>query len=256
MGEAGPRAEVPRPRSGGRRTSTTLTRSLRCSPARSYAPARLTGKAEAAGSYLVTWRARRARHRRFPRVGCFLRNSKRASAAFRLRRRAGRSPSARPSDLRVNSYLKVQSGPRRAPAALAHLKPEPTPFSPVGLRIAMRPDGRAPPRSPRRTRHTSRASSSCRTRARSLPRSWRKRSPACRSSTLCTAGAGGEDAGACRRDGEPGARSTPPTPTRGTALRRSSPGSPDPARAMSRCGRRGSSGRPCSADLEDAAIWC
>ena len=33
----------------------------------------------------------------------------------------------------------------KALKALAHLKPEPTPLSPVGLRIAMRPDGRAPP---------------------------------------------------------------------------------------------------------------
>ena len=47
-----------------------------------------------------------------------------------------------PVDLRVN-LLKTNRD--KALRALAHLKPEPTPFSPVGLRIAMRPDGRAPP---------------------------------------------------------------------------------------------------------------
>ena len=47
-----------------------------------------------------------------------------------------------PVDLRVN-ILKTNRD--KALRALAHLKPEPTPLSPVGLRIAMRPDGRAPP---------------------------------------------------------------------------------------------------------------
>jgi 16S rRNA (cytosine967-C5)-methyltransferase len=47
-----------------------------------------------------------------------------------------------PVDLRVN-LLKTNRD--KALRALAHLKPEPTPLSPVGLRIAMRPDGRAPP---------------------------------------------------------------------------------------------------------------
>ncbi len=47
-----------------------------------------------------------------------------------------------PVDLRVN-LLKTSRD--KALRALAHLKPEPTPLSPVGLRIAMRPDGRAPP---------------------------------------------------------------------------------------------------------------
>jgi 16S rRNA (cytosine967-C5)-methyltransferase len=47
-----------------------------------------------------------------------------------------------PVDLRVN-LLKTNRD--KALRALAHLKPEPTPLSPVGVRIAMRPDGRAPP---------------------------------------------------------------------------------------------------------------
>ena len=47
-----------------------------------------------------------------------------------------------PVDLRVNTLKTTRD---KALRALAHLKPEPTPFSPVGLRIAMRPDGRAPP---------------------------------------------------------------------------------------------------------------
>ena len=47
-----------------------------------------------------------------------------------------------PVDLRVNTLKTTRN---KALAALAHLSPEPTPFSPVGLRIAMRQDGRAPP---------------------------------------------------------------------------------------------------------------
>jgi len=47
-----------------------------------------------------------------------------------------------PVDLRVNL---LKAAREKAQAALAYLAPEPTPFSPVGLRIAMRPDGRAPP---------------------------------------------------------------------------------------------------------------
>jgi len=47
-----------------------------------------------------------------------------------------------PVDLRVNLLKGTRE---KALAALAHLKPEPTPFSPIGLRIAVRPDGRAPP---------------------------------------------------------------------------------------------------------------
>jgi 16S rRNA (cytosine967-C5)-methyltransferase len=47
-----------------------------------------------------------------------------------------------PVDLRVNTLKTTRD---KALAALAHLKPEPTPLSPVGMRIAMRPDGRAPP---------------------------------------------------------------------------------------------------------------
>ena len=61
-----------------------------------------------------------------------------ASAAEEGRALAERAP----VDLRVNS---LKTNRDKALRALAHLKPEPTPFSPVGLRIAMRPDGRAPP---------------------------------------------------------------------------------------------------------------
>jgi 16S rRNA (cytosine967-C5)-methyltransferase len=61
-----------------------------------------------------------------------------ASAAEEGRALAERAP----VDLRVN-LLKMTRD--KALAALAYLSPEPTPFSPMGLRIAMRPDGRAPP---------------------------------------------------------------------------------------------------------------
>jgi 16S rRNA (cytosine967-C5)-methyltransferase len=61
-----------------------------------------------------------------------------ASAAEEGRALAERAP----VDLRVNT---LKTNREKALAALAHLKPAPTPFSPVGLRIAMRPDGRAPP---------------------------------------------------------------------------------------------------------------
>ena len=47
-----------------------------------------------------------------------------------------------PVDLRVNLLKGTRD---KALAALSYLRPEPTPFSPVGLRIATRPDGRAPP---------------------------------------------------------------------------------------------------------------
>jgi 16S rRNA (cytosine967-C5)-methyltransferase len=47
-----------------------------------------------------------------------------------------------PVDLRANLLKTTRD---KALAALAYLSPQPTPFSPVGLRIAMRPDGRAPP---------------------------------------------------------------------------------------------------------------
>jgi 16S rRNA (cytosine967-C5)-methyltransferase len=47
-----------------------------------------------------------------------------------------------PIDLRANLLKTTRE---KALATLAWLKPEPTPFSPIGLRIAMRPDGRAPP---------------------------------------------------------------------------------------------------------------
>ena len=61
-----------------------------------------------------------------------------ASAAEEGRALAERAP----VDMRAN-LLKTSRD--KALAALAYLAPQPTPFSPVGLRIAMRPDGRAPP---------------------------------------------------------------------------------------------------------------
>jgi 16S rRNA (cytosine967-C5)-methyltransferase len=61
-----------------------------------------------------------------------------ASAADEGRALAERAP----VDMRAN-LLKVTRD--KALAALAYLGSQPTPFSPVGLRIAMRPDGRAPP---------------------------------------------------------------------------------------------------------------
>ena len=47
-----------------------------------------------------------------------------------------------PVDLRANLLKTTRE---KALAALSYLAPQPTPFSPVGLRIATRPDGRAPP---------------------------------------------------------------------------------------------------------------
>jgi 16S rRNA (cytosine967-C5)-methyltransferase len=61
-----------------------------------------------------------------------------ASAAEEGRALAERAP----VDLRVNTLKTTRD---KALVVLAHLSPEPTPLSPVGLRIAMRPDGRAPP---------------------------------------------------------------------------------------------------------------
>ncbi|MBV9289808.1 MAG: RsmB/NOP family class I SAM-dependent RNA methyltransferase, partial [Hyphomicrobiales bacterium] len=46
-----------------------------------------------------------------------------------------------PVDLRANLLKTTRE---KALAALRHLSPEPTPLSPVGLRIAVRPDGRGP----------------------------------------------------------------------------------------------------------------
>jgi 16S rRNA (cytosine967-C5)-methyltransferase len=55
---------------------------------------------------------------------------------------AGAAFAARaPVDLRVNT---LKSNRDKALAALAHLSPEPTPFSPVGIRIAVKGDGRGP----------------------------------------------------------------------------------------------------------------
>ena len=68
------------------------------------------------------------------------RPSPRVSATTRSRR-AGRWPSRAPVDLRVNT---LKTDRDRALAALAHLEPQPTPLSPVGLRIAVAPDGRGP----------------------------------------------------------------------------------------------------------------
>ena len=61
-----------------------------------------------------------------------------ASAAEEGRALAERAP----IDLRVNALKTTRD---KALAALAYLTPQPTPFSPLGLRIAMRTDGRAPP---------------------------------------------------------------------------------------------------------------
>ena len=46
-----------------------------------------------------------------------------------------------PVDLRANLLKTTRD---KALAALAHLSPQPTPLSPVGLRVAIRPDGRGP----------------------------------------------------------------------------------------------------------------
>jgi 16S rRNA (cytosine967-C5)-methyltransferase len=64
-------------------------------------------------------------------------------AAFRDRAiEEGRALAERaPVDLRVN---KLKATREKALAALAHLHPDPTPFSPLGLRIAPGPDGRGP----------------------------------------------------------------------------------------------------------------
>jgi 16S rRNA (cytosine967-C5)-methyltransferase len=47
-----------------------------------------------------------------------------------------------PVDLRVNT---LKTNRDKILSALAHLNPEPTPLSPIGVRIAVRPDGRGPP---------------------------------------------------------------------------------------------------------------
>ena len=57
-----------------------------------------------------------------------------AEAGAALARRA-------PVDLRVNSLRWTRE---KALGALAHLKPEPTPLSPLGLRLPLKPDGRGP----------------------------------------------------------------------------------------------------------------
>ncbi len=55
---------------------------------------------------------------------------------------AGRALAARaPVDLRVNT---LKTNRDKMLEALAHLEPQPTPFSPVGLRIAVKGDGRGP----------------------------------------------------------------------------------------------------------------
>jgi 16S rRNA (cytosine967-C5)-methyltransferase len=55
---------------------------------------------------------------------------------------AGAALAARaPVDLRVNT---LKGNRDKVLLALAHLNPEPTPLSPVGLRVAVKPDGRGP----------------------------------------------------------------------------------------------------------------
>jgi 16S rRNA (cytosine967-C5)-methyltransferase len=61
-----------------------------------------------------------------------------ASAAEEGRALAERAP----IDLRMNALKTTRD---KALGLLAYLTPQPTPFSPLGLRIAMRTDGRAPP---------------------------------------------------------------------------------------------------------------
>ena len=191
-----------------------------------HAPATLT-EAERARLAAADLSAPRACRRGFSRVASRpvrgeLRRVRRGGGQGARRACAGR-PAREPSQGHAR-----QGAPRARPS-----QPEPRRSRLSGLRIAMRPDGRAPPLAS--DRPTSRASSSCRTRARSSPRSSPRRSPACRSSTFARARA-------ARRWRSPPrwrtrARSTPPTPTR-IALRRSSRGSRARARAMSRCGRR------------------
>jgi 16S rRNA (cytosine967-C5)-methyltransferase len=54
----------------------------------------------------------------------------------------GRALASRaPVDIRVNT---LKWSRERALAGLAHLDPQPTPLSPVGVRVAIRPDGRGP----------------------------------------------------------------------------------------------------------------
>ena len=118
---------------------STSRRLLRCSPARATRR-RSSRRPNASVSPLRTFRARPPHV-----VGDFpewltpqLEASFGASAAEEGRALAERAP----VDMRAN-LLKTSRD--KALAALAYLTPQPTPFSPVGLRIAMRPDGRAPP---------------------------------------------------------------------------------------------------------------
>ncbi len=161
---------------------------------------------------------------------------------------AGRAGAGRPAGEPCSSTTRD-----KALAALAYLGPQPTPLSPVGLRIAIRPDGLARRRS-RPIPFTSRASSRCRTRSSQLAALLAEAKPGMQVLDLC-AGGGGQDAGARRRHGQPGPGSTRPTLTRG-ASRRSSPGSPDRERAMSRCGPSQGGKRTCSPISKGGAIWC
>jgi 16S rRNA (cytosine967-C5)-methyltransferase len=79
-----------------------------------------------------------------------------------------------PVDLRANLLKTTRD---RALAALAHLSPQPTALSPVGLRIAIRPDGRGPALA------AEPAYVKGFVEVRKSPRCWRKPSPACRCST-------------------------------------------------------------------------
>ena len=152
-----------------------------------------------------------------------------------------------PVDLRVNS---LKTNRDKALRALAHLKPEPTPLSPMGLRIAMRPDGRAPPLAsdPAYVKGLVELQDEGSQLAALLAEA----KPGMQVLDLC-AGAGGKSWRSPPQWGTR-ARSTPPTPTR-IALRRSSPGSPARAPAMSRSGPRGGK-RTCLAVLKVAAISC
>ena len=117
----------------------TPTPSPRCSPGEGHAPAPLTDaeRARLAAADLSGAPAHVAGD--FPEwLAPQFEASFGADAAEEGRALAERAP----VDLRVNLLKTTRD---KAFAALAHLSPEPTPLSPVGLRIAMRPDGRAPP---------------------------------------------------------------------------------------------------------------
>ena len=174
-------------------------------------------------------------------------SSRRASAL--PPREEGRALAERaPVDLRVNLLKATRD---KALRALAHLKPEPTPFSPVGHAHRHAP-GRA--RAAARLRPGLRQGA-CRAAGRRLAaRRAPRRSQARHAGPRPLRRRRRQDAGARRRDGKPG-------PDLRRRPRRASPradlraGSRDRARAMCRCGRR--KAKPtCSPTSRGAAISC